>query len=115
MPFRITDITATDNNHFTALNFFFKGEGEDSVYRVPLTDTINHALITKNNVYQNYCRLINIKFNNGHFKWSPLWEFPTANTGFNWEGIAAWKKGYFIINDKYTPARPYASVLLYIH
>jgi hypothetical protein len=115
MPFRITDITAIDSSHFTAINFFFKGEGADTVYRVPLSDTINHSLITKNNVYQNYCRLISINFTNGHFNWNPLWEFPAANTGFNWEGIAAWKNGYFITNDKYTPARPYASVLLYIH
>ncbi len=115
MPFRITDVTKTADNQFTAINFFFKGEGDDVVYRVPVNDTVNHALITKNNVYQNYCRLININFTNGHFAWSPLWEFPSTKNGYNWEGIAAWKKGYFIINDKYTPARPYASVLLYIH
>jgi hypothetical protein len=115
MPFRITDITAIDSTHFTAINFFYKGEGADTVYRVPLSDSINHALITKNKVYQNYCRLINITFTNGHFNWNPLWEFPAANTGFNWEGIASWNNGYFIINDKYTPSKPYASVLLYIH
>ena len=115
LPFRITDITTIDSTHFTAINFFFKGEGADTVYRVPLTDTISHALIVKNNVYQNYCRLININFTNGQFSWVPLWEFPAANTGFNWEGIATWKNGYFIINDKYTPTRPYKSVLLYVH
>jgi len=32
----------------------------------------------------------------------------------NWEGIAAYKGGYFIINDKYTPARPYRTTLLYL-
>jgi hypothetical protein len=115
MPFRITDITTIDSTHFTAINFFFKGEGADTVYRVPLSDSFNHSLITKNKVYQNYCRLININFTDGLFNWSPLWEFPLANAGFNWEGIAAWQNGYFIINDKYTPAKPYTSVLLYIH
>ena len=34
--------------------------------------------------------------------------------GYNWEGIAAYKAGYFIINDKYTPSRPYRTTLLYL-
>jgi hypothetical protein len=33
---------------------------------------------------------------------------------YNWEAIAAYKDGYFIMNDKYTAARPYSSVLLYV-
>src|ERR1700750_2150457 len=49
LPFRITDITATGNNHFTAVNFFYKGEGKDTVYRVPVSDKMSDVLIRKQN------------------------------------------------------------------
>lgn len=113
LPFRITDITPIGNNHFTAINFFYKGEGGDTVYRVPQSD-INDSLIKSQDVYHDYVRLIDIDFKNKHFSWKPLWTFPKEYTGYNWEGIAAYKKGYFVMNDKYTLTRPYASVLLYL-
>ncbi|MFT3680765.1 MAG: hypothetical protein QM791_10870 [Ferruginibacter sp.] len=114
IPFRITDITPAGNNHFTAINFFFKGGGADTVYRVPATDS-NYALINTSNNFHNYCRLVDIDASGEHLTWKNLWEFPAAYQDYNWEGMAAYKKGYFIINDKYGPARPYSSVLLYLH
>ena len=113
LPFRITDITS-NGDHFTAINYFFKGEGGDTIYRMPNTDTANNKLIKNNGVYKNYCRLIDITYNNNRFAWKLLWEFPAPYNSYNWEGIAAYKHGYFIINDKYTPARPYRSTLLYL-
>lgn len=114
LPFRITDITPVGNNHFTAINFFYKGDGADTVYRVSASDKPADILIRKQNAYYDYCRLIDIHFSNNHFSWKPLWTFPPEYTGYNWEGIAAYNKGYFVINDKYTIVKPYASVLLYI-
>ncbi len=114
LPFRITDITPIGNNHFTAINFFYKGEGGDTVYRVPTSDTFNDSLIETQGIYHNYVRLIDINFSNNYFTWKPLWTFPQEYTGYNWEGIAAYNNGYFVMNDKYTLARPYASVLLYL-
>ena len=114
LPFRITDITPTGKGHFTALNFFFKGEGEDAVYRVPATDAANTKLITGPNGFKNYCRLVDITLKNNRFTWQPLWELPEQYMGYNWEGIATYKGGYFIINDKYTPSRPYRTTLLYL-
>jgi len=113
LPFRITDITKTRSNHFTAINYFYKGDGGDTIYRLSPTDR-NNTLIKAGNNYQNYCRLIDIKYGRKHFSWKPSWIFPGEYANYNWEGIAAYKKGYFIINDKYTPARPYSSVLLYV-
>ena len=114
LPFRITDITPAGNNHFTAINFFFKGEGGDTVYRVPPPDKLNDSLIETQGTYHDYVRLIDIDFSNKLFSWQPLWIFPKEYTGYNWEGIAAYDSGYFVMNDKYTLARPYASVLLYL-
>jgi hypothetical protein len=113
IPFRITDITATGKDHYTAINFFFKGEGADTVYRMPVGDK-HTELIKDAEGYHNYCRLIDITYTGSGFTWKPLLELPAAYMGYNWEGIAAYKKGYFMINDKYTPARPYMSALLYI-
>lgn len=115
LPFRITDITPSGKHHFTAINYFFKGEGGDEVYRTPVNDTANSNRIrTASGEYKNYCRLIDIHMNKMQFTWTPLWEFPEAYMSYNWEGITAYRNGYFIINDKYTPQRPYSSVLLYL-
>ncbi len=114
LPFRITDITKTSKNTFTAINYFYKGEGKDSVYRVPITDVINDQLIRDSNGYKSYCRLIKLKYKNYKFSWEPLWEFPTEYMAYNWECIAEHNGGYFVLNDKYTPSKPYKSVLLYL-
>jgi hypothetical protein len=114
LPFRITDLTATKGGHFTAINYFFKGEGEDAVYRTPATDVANTKLIADKGVFKNYCRLIDVELKGNSFSWKPLWDFPVSYMSYNWEGIAAYKGGYFIINDKYTPARPYRTTLLYL-
>ncbi len=113
LPFRITDITPTGNHHYTAINFFYKGEGGDEIYRLPANDSSN-KLIKDGDTYHDYCRLIDIEYDKKHFSWKPLWTIPAEYTGFNWEGIAAYDNGYFLMNDKYTLKRPYYSALLYI-
>ena len=114
IPFRITDITKTGKNSFTAINYFYKGGGDDSVYRVPTTDKENDLKTRDAKGYKSYCRLVTMEYKKGKFTWKPLWDFPTEYMSYNWEGIAAYKNGYFIINDKYTPARPYSTVLLFL-
>lgn len=114
LPFRLTDLTATGGHHYTGIDYFFKGEGDDTVYRLPETDVPNYKLIAENGVFKNYCRLVDIELKDGKVSWQPLWEFPVAYRSYNWEGLAAYKGGYFVINDKYTPARPYQTTLLYL-
>ncbi len=114
LPFRLTDLTATGGHHYTGIDYFFKGEGDDTVYRLPETDVPNYKLIAENGVFKNYCRLVDIELKDNKVSWTPLWEFPVAYRSYNWEGLAAYKGGYFIINDKYTPARPYQTTLLYL-
>jgi hypothetical protein len=100
--------------HYTGIDYFFKGEGDDTVYRLPETDVPNYKLIAENGVFKNYCRLVDIELKDNKVSWTPLWEFPVAYRSYNWEGLAAYKGGYFLINDKYTPARPYQTTLLYL-
>ena len=114
LPFRITDITPIGKHHFTALNVFYKGGGRDTVYRVPEQDTLNNKLIKTNGEYEDYSRLIDLTYNKDGFSWKPVWEFPIEYRGYNWEGIAKYKEGYFVINDKYTRNKPYGSTLLYL-
>ena len=114
LPFRITDITPISTNHFMALNLFYKGGGGDTIYRVPENDTLNNRLIKPTGDYEDYSRLIEVEYSKTGFAWKPVWEFPVEYRGYNWEGIARYKNGYFVINDKYTRNRPYASTLLYI-
>ncbi|WP_223650048.1 hypothetical protein [Hymenobacter psoromatis] len=114
VPFRLTDLTTTGFERFTGINYFFKGEGGDAVYRTPATDTASARLIRRNGQFVNYCRLVTVERKGAAFTWQPLWEFPERYRGYNWEGIAAYRGGYFIINDKYSPARPYRTTLLYL-
>ena len=114
IPFRVTDITRTGANEFTGINYFYKGGGKDEIYRVPKNQSSADRLIRDSTgAYRSYCRLISITFTGMQFSWKTLWEFPDEYFSYNWEGIAAYNKGYFIINDKYTPAKPYVSKLLY--
>ncbi len=114
LPFRLTDITQTGKNTFTAINYFYKGDGEDEVYRVPKTDKANDKLIRDGFGYKSYTRLVKLTYKKNKFTWEPLWQLPFEYMSYNWEGIAAHNNGYFILNDKYTPARPYKSTLLYL-
>lgn len=115
IPFRVTDITVTGTNEFTGINYFYKGGGKDAIYRVPPKESSADRLIKDSTGgYHSYCRLVDISFNGNMFTWKTLWEFPEEYWGYNWEGIASYKDGYFITNDKYTPATPYISTLLYL-
>jgi len=84
------------------------------VYRTPAADTANARLITDKDGFRNYCRLIDVRRQGNALTWKPLWVFPPAYNGYNWEGLAAYNGGYFVINDKYTPAKPYHTRLVYL-
>ncbi len=114
LPFRITDIARADKNSYMALNVFFKGGGRDTIYRVPEDDSINNRLIKPNGTYEDYSRLIELRYSDTGFTWKPVWEFPIQYRGYNWEGITKYKNGYFVINDKFTRKLPHSSALLYI-
>jgi len=114
LPFRLTDVTAVGPGRYTGLNFFFKGGGGDAIYRTPDDDQPNARLTRDQSGYQNYARLLTIELKNNALTWQPLWEFPAPYRGYNWEGLAAYHGGYFVINDKYTPSRPYQTVLFYL-
>jgi hypothetical protein len=113
LPFRITDVTRTGKNQFTAINYFYSGDINENAYRPSAHDTKSNKLVKTNSGYRSYCRLVKIKFTGKRFKWKPLFEFPEKYWPYNWEGIAAYKEGYFIMNDKYTPKPPFRSTLLY--
>ena len=114
LPFRITDMTASEKNHFTAINLFNNDYAGDSIYRTRKDDLENDKLIKDAAGYHNYIRLITLKFTGKEFTWETLWEFPPEYLKYNWEGIAAYKNGYFIMNDKYSPQVPNRSTLLYL-
>ncbi|RYU76093.1 hypothetical protein [Hymenobacter persicinus] len=110
LPFRVTDLTYEGHNRFTAINYFYSGD-EDSVYRAPGTDP-NARLIRTGTGYQNYCRLISLRYKHDKITWKPLFELPREYRTYNWEGLAAYRNGYFLINDKYGPSGQ--STLLYL-
>ena len=113
LPFRITDITHLKGKKYTAINFFYKGGGGDMVYRVPAGSGY-HALIYNGSEYINHLRLVTLTIKKNKIKWKPLAEFPFNYNGYNMEGIAAWRQGYLVINDKYTTDKPYLTTLVYV-
>ncbi|RSK36101.1 hypothetical protein [Hymenobacter metallilatus] len=110
LPFRVTDLTYEGQNRFTAINYFYNG-ADDSVYRPPSPDP-NARFIRSGNSYQNYCRLISLRYKGDKVTWKPLFELPREYMTYNWEGLAAYRGGYFLINDKYGPSGQ--STLLYL-
>lgn len=117
LPFRLTDICkAADDTglYLTGINYFYKGAGRDSVYRVSEDDRLNYPLINEQGGWHNFCRLIKINFKNERLSWAPLWNLPDTLKDYNWEGLAAYKSGYFLVNDKYGPAGERMSKLIYL-
>lgn len=110
LPFRVTDLVQEGKNRFTAINYFFSG-ADDSVYRTAPPDP-NTKLIRSGTGYQNYCRLISVQYKRNKISWKPLFELPKEYMTYNWEGLAAYRGGYFLINDKYGPSNQ--STLLYL-
>jgi hypothetical protein len=113
IPFRVSDITMTGNHDAAAINYFYNGSGKDEVYR-PSKEEAPYQLVHDSSNFFSYSRLINIHFTSNEISWSVKGEFPRQYWQYNWEGIAAYKSGYFLINDKYTSSRPYQSVLLFV-
>ncbi|MFT4204458.1 MAG: hypothetical protein QM610_11180 [Chitinophagaceae bacterium] len=113
IPFRITDVSWDEaEDCYWAINYFYQGGGGDAVYRVAENDP-NYKLMYTSNL-RSYTRIIQIKKENGAFTYRPLADLPLQYWTYNWEGLARYKKGFFILNDKYTPKRPYISELLYL-
>lgn len=110
LPFRVTDLVPVGKNRYTAINYFFSG-ADDSVYRPAPVDP-NTKLVRRDTKYQNYCRLISVQYKRNKISWKPLYELPREYMTYNWEGLAAYRDGYFLINDKYGPSNQ--STLLYL-
>ena len=98
--FRITDITEKVRRNYTAINYFHKGGGEDEIYTLPDANDKNNRLIKDTAGCKNYCRLVKIKFHHSSFSREQIWELPTDLSSYNREGIAEYKKGSFIVNDR---------------
>jgi hypothetical protein len=111
LPFRVTDMVRTGRRRYTAINYFFNGP-DDSVYRPAPTDSSARLVLDSAGRYQNYCRLIGLRYRRGQLSWEPLLELPRPYMTYNWEGLAAYRGGYFLLNDKYGPSGQ--STLLYL-
>lgn len=115
MPYRISDVYYLGNGEYAGINTFYKGGGKDTINRPRANDTLANSLVLNNAGYHNFTRLVKINDNGSDFHWEPLYTLPTNwADGFNWEGMAPYKGGYLIVNDKYTPTKPYYSILLYL-
>ena len=136
VPFRITDWQFTGKDKLVALNVFYKGKA-DSYFRVPSTDSLNYKYtVNDKGEPESFARIIQIyktswtsytstgilhdikrsnKKKNDYYNWKTIGLLPSDyGKGYNWEGVTAFKKGYFITNDKFTPTRERKSYLLYI-
>ena len=111
LPFRVTDLEPTGRRRFTAINYFFNGPS-DRVYRMAPPDPNARLIQDSTGAYQHYSRLISLRYTRHGIKWKPLLTLPTELQTYNWEGLAAHRGGYFLLNDKYGPSGQ--STLLYL-
>ncbi|PZP42273.1 MAG: hypothetical protein DI598_17120 [Pseudopedobacter saltans] len=138
IPFRITDVSWDKKaNCYWGINYFYQGGGGDTIYRVPENDpnySFMHApYVTSSDAFKgnkdslqkayhsyakanirSYCRIVQIKEKDNRFTFKSFADLPFQYWAYNWEGLARYKKGFFLMNDKYTPKRPYFSDLLFL-
>lgn len=112
IPFRITDISDTKGG-FYAINYFFNGGGGDAVYRIDKHEK-DYNTIFADGKWKSYARIVKLIDRKDSFSYESIIDLPEKYWAYNWEGLAMYKKGFFILNDKYTPKRPYQSILLYM-
>ncbi|NVO85105.1 hypothetical protein HW556_09450 [Hymenobacter sp. P5252] len=111
LPFRVTDMEPVGRRRFTAINYFFNGPS-DALYRVAPPDPNARLIQDSSGSYQHYSRLISLRYTRHGVKWKPLLALPLEYQTYNWEGLAAHRGGYFLLNDKYGPSGQ--STLLYL-
>ncbi|QES88995.1 hypothetical protein [Rhizosphaericola mali] len=112
IPFRITDISDTKGG-FYAINYFFNGGGGDAVYRIE-NDAKDYNTVFVDGKWKSYARIVKLINENDSYSYQPIMDLPENYWAYNWEGLAMYKNGFFILNDKYTPKRPYSSTLLFM-
>ncbi|OWP63410.1 hypothetical protein CDA63_09400 [Hymenobacter amundsenii] len=110
LPFRVTDIKPV-GRRLTAINYFFNG-ASDTVYRMAPPDPNARLIQDSIGHYQSYSRLISLRYKRHGITWKPLLTLPAEYQTYNWEGLATYKRGYFLVNDKYGPSGQ--STLLYL-
>lgn len=113
LPFRLTDVAHWKGKRYVGTNFFYKGD-DDKDYRPGADQPVADALVKKDGKYQSYSRLISLKMNGRKITWRVLNELPPDYWGYNWEAVAAWRGGFFMLNDKYTPTKIAESKLVFI-
>lgn len=111
LPFRVTDLEPAGGRRLTAINYFFNG-ASDAVYRTSPPDPNARLIQDSTGRYQSYSRLISLRYTRRGISWKPLLTLPAEYQTYNWEGLATYKRGFFLINDKYGPSGK--STLLYL-
>jgi hypothetical protein len=115
MPFRMSDVYYEGKGQYVGINTFYKGGGKDTINRPRANDSVANTIVLGKSGYRNYSRLVSLVDNGKSFKWETFCELPAKwADGFNWEGVAPFNGGYLIVNDKFTPARPYYSALVFV-
>lgn len=99
-PYRITDVSYdTESMQLFGLNYFFKG---DAAYQLNSADS-HYSEIFSNGGYHSFNQIITLQMTCDGFKTKVLGVLPSGYQGFNYEGLAKYGNGFFIINDKFTP------------
>ncbi len=100
---RLTDITYTGHGTFAGINYYYHGDGT-TYLSTPEHYAIAEKIIGRDPKTTNYASIIQLSLSGNHITHRPLKSISHAND--NWEGIARFGKGYFMIIDGKPPGKP---------
>lgn len=96
LPFRLTDITIDKAGDVYGINFYWGGEyGQYLQFAADSLNALDKfpAISLKNDPNQYYGRIVRLRNN----EWTSMGDL--YSTKINWEGIAAYNNGFFLITD----------------
>lgn len=113
VPFRTTDITTWRGKNFLGINYFFPLK-EEFIYTENLTDEEENLIRSKDGNLRSFARLSLFKKDKNRLRVVRYIELPEELWTSNWEGIARFKNGVFLVNDKFIKAGGRETQLIYL-
>lgn len=113
LPFRTTDITFWKNNNFIGINYFFPLK-EEFIYTENLSDAEENLIRSKDGTLRSFARLTLLKISKNRLQVVRYIDLPEELWTSNWEGIARFKNGVFLVNDKFVKEGGRETQLIYL-
>lgn len=113
IPFRLTDMTRWKGRRTVAINYFFPLKAE-AIYQEGLAGEDSVWIHSSNGSLRPFARLVVCRIGRKRVKIEKSYAMPEKYWTSNWEGIARYRNGLLLVNDKFTKGGKPESQLIFV-